>query len=330
MPIPLVNSVASWFLKKRFHQIELFLKYPNEVQNELLLHLIETAKDTQIGNQYDFASITNYETFVDRVPISCYEDYQNLIERSRQGEHNIFWPTPIKWFAKSSGTTNAKSKFIPVSQESLEDCHYAASKDLLCMYLNNNESSQLFNGKSLRLGGSKKLYKEKGTVFLKRMKEVWNWIPSIERTIKLPPSMMSQSWMGTDFTNDDLVKEASSVSDYTHTLLNKETISGKECYKIEMIPLPSAAIVWEKVIVWIDALEFLQLKAEFYDEDSELVNVMNSEGIKEMGGRKITSKIEMIPIDKEGNSTWIIYNSIRFDEEIDDNFFNTRKMKQLE
>ena len=172
--------------------------------------------------------------------------------------------------------------------------------------------------------------KEKGTVFLKRMKEVWNWIPSIERTIKLPPSMMSQSWMGTDFTNDDLVKEASSVSDYTHTLLNKETISGKECYKIEMIPLPSAAIVWEKVIVWIDALEFLQLKAEFYDEDSELVNVMNSEGIKEMGGRKITSKIEMIPINKEGNSTWIIYNSIRFDEEIDDNFFNTRKMKQLE
>lgn len=165
MPIPLVNSVASWFLKKRFHQIELFLKYPNEVQNELLLDLIDTAKNTQIGKHYDFASITNYDAFVDRVPISSYEDYQNLIQRSRQGEHNIFWPTPIKWFAKSSGTTNAKSKFIPVSEESLEDCHYAASKDLLCMYLNNNENSQLFNGKSLRLGGSKELYKEKGTVF---------------------------------------------------------------------------------------------------------------------------------------------------------------------
>jgi len=165
MPIPLVNSVASWFLKKRFHQIELFLKYPNEVQNELLLQLIDMAKDTQIGKQYDFASINSYETFIDRVPVSCYEDYQNLIERSRQGEHNIFWPTPIKWFAKSSGTTNAKSKFIPVSDESLEDCHYAASKDLLCMYLNNNENSQLFNGKSLRLGGSKELYRENGTVF---------------------------------------------------------------------------------------------------------------------------------------------------------------------
>jgi len=165
MPIPLVNSVASWFLKKRFHQIELFLKYPNEVQNELLLQLIDMAKDTQIGKQYEFASINNYNDFVERVPVSCYEDYQDIIKKSRQGEHNIFWPTPIKWFAKSSGTTNAKSKFIPVSEESLEDCHYAASKDLLCMYLNNNEGSQLFTGKSLRLGGSKELYRENGTVF---------------------------------------------------------------------------------------------------------------------------------------------------------------------
>lgn len=165
MPIPLVNSIASWFLKKRFHQIELFLKYPNEVQNELLLSLLDMAKDTEIGKQYDFASIKNYKTFSDRIPISAYEDIQDTIELSRQGTQNIFWPTPIKWFAKSSGTTNAKSKFIPVSVESLEDCHYAAGKDLLCMYLNNNEDSQLFTGKSLRLGGSKELYKENGTAF---------------------------------------------------------------------------------------------------------------------------------------------------------------------
>ncbi|KAA5820505.1 GH3 auxin-responsive promoter family protein [Algibacter amylolyticus] len=165
MSIPLVNSIASWFLKKRFHQIELFLKYPNEVQNELLLSLIDFAKNTEIGKQYDFASIKNYKTFAERVPIKNYDGWQDDIERSRRGESNIFWPTPIKWFAKSSGTTRAKSKFIPVSEESLEDCHYAASKDLLCMYLNNNEDSQLFNGKSLRLGGSKELYKEKGTVY---------------------------------------------------------------------------------------------------------------------------------------------------------------------
>ena len=165
MAFPLVNSIASWFLKKRFHQIELFLKYPHEVQNEILIDLIQMAKDTEIGKKYDFNSIHNYETFRERVPISSYEQCQSLIERSRRGENNIFWPEPIKWFAKSSGTTNAKSKFIPVSEASLEDCHYAASKDLLCMYLNNNENSQLFTGKSLRLGGSKELYEENGTIF---------------------------------------------------------------------------------------------------------------------------------------------------------------------
>ncbi|WP_299110637.1 GH3 auxin-responsive promoter family protein [uncultured Winogradskyella sp.] len=165
MPIPIVNSIASWFLKKRFHQIELFLKYPNEVQNELLFSLLKFAKDTEIGKQYDFASIKTYKEFNERIPVVNYEAIQPLIERSRCGEQNIYWPRPIKWFAKSSGTTNAKSKFIPVSTDSLEDCHYAASKDLLCMYLNNNEDSQLFTGKSLRLGGSKELYKENGTVF---------------------------------------------------------------------------------------------------------------------------------------------------------------------
>ncbi len=165
MAIPIVNSIASWFLKKRFHQIELFLKYPNEVQNELLLQLLDIAKDTEIGKEYDFASIKNYRTFAERIPIKNYDGWQDVIERAMKGETNLFWPTPIKWFAKSSGTTRAKSKFIPVSEDSLEDCHYAASKDLLCMYLNNNEESQLFTGKSLRLGGSKQLYKENGTVF---------------------------------------------------------------------------------------------------------------------------------------------------------------------
>ncbi|MGJ8548013.1 GH3 auxin-responsive promoter family protein [Winogradskyella wichelsiae] len=165
MPIPIVNSIASWFLKKRFHQIELFLKYPNEVQNELLFSLLKLSKDTEIGRQFDFDSIKSYKDFNERVPVVNYEGFHPLIERSRNGEQNIFWPRPIKWFAKSSGTTNAQSKFIPVSFESLEDCHYAASKDLLCMYLNNNEDAQLFTGKSLRLGGSKELYKENGTVF---------------------------------------------------------------------------------------------------------------------------------------------------------------------
>ena len=165
MPIPIINSIASWVLKQRIHQIELFLKYPNEVQEELLMNLIRRAENTVIGGQYDFSSITSYTTFSERVPVSSYEDIQPLIERTRQGEQNVFWDAPIKWFAKSSGTTNAKSKFIPVSNDALEDCHYKGSKDLLCLYLNNNEDSEMFLGKSLRLGGSSQIYEDKETLF---------------------------------------------------------------------------------------------------------------------------------------------------------------------
>lgn len=165
MPLQIINSVATWFLKKRIHQMELFLKYPHEVQDELLLSLIKSAENTQIGKKNDFASMRNYTKFSERIPVSTYEDLEPTIELTRKGEQNVFWHSNIKWFAKSSGTTNAKSKFIPVSAEALENCHYKASKDLLCLYLNNNEESQLFTGKSLRLGGSKQLYEDNNTFF---------------------------------------------------------------------------------------------------------------------------------------------------------------------
>ena len=165
MPISLINSIASWFLKQRIHQIELFLKYPNEVQEELLMNLLKTSENTIIGKQYDYSSIKSYETFAERIPIVTYEELEPYIERTRQGEPNVLWETPIKWFAKSSGTTNAKSKFIPVSNEALEDCHYKGSKDLLCLYLNNNENSEMFLGKSLRLGGSSQIYENNNTFF---------------------------------------------------------------------------------------------------------------------------------------------------------------------
>ncbi len=145
--------------------MELFLKYPHEVQNELLLKLVHKAKNTEIGKKYGFKDIRSYNDFAQQVPITNYEASHEMIERARRGESNIFWPSPVKLFAQSSGTTNAKSKYIPVSPEALEDCHYAASKDLLCVYLNNNPDSQLFTGKSLRLGGSKKLYESNGTSY---------------------------------------------------------------------------------------------------------------------------------------------------------------------
>ena len=165
MPFSFLNTVTTWFLKKRMHQIELFKKYPLEVQNEVLISLLKNAKNTEFGIKYNFNSINNYSSFSKNIPLTDYESFFKYIERSIKGESNIFWSSPIKWYAQSSGTTNSKSKFIPVSKESLEECHYKAGKDVLCLYVNNNEDSNLFSGKSLRLGGSKKLYENNNNYF---------------------------------------------------------------------------------------------------------------------------------------------------------------------
>jgi len=165
MPFSFLNTVTTWFLKKRMHQIELFKKYPLEVQNEVLISLLKNAKNTEFGIKYNFNSINNYTSFSKNIPLTDYESFFKYIERSIKGESNIFWNSPIKWYAQSSGTTNSKSKFIPVSKESLEECHYKAGKDVLCLYVNNNEDSNLFSGKSLRLGGSKKLYENNNNYF---------------------------------------------------------------------------------------------------------------------------------------------------------------------
>ena len=145
--------------------MELFLKYPIDVQDELLFKLLHKAKNTEIGINYNFSSFKHYSDFAKNVPIQNYESIEHLIDRARKGEQNVFWPTPIKWFAKSSGTTNAKSKFIPVSEEALEDCHFKAGKDMLCLYINNNPDAQLFTGKGLRLGGSSAVYEDNNSYF---------------------------------------------------------------------------------------------------------------------------------------------------------------------
>ena len=165
MPIPIFNSVASFFLKRRISQIELFKDYPIEVQQEVLRKMIVYSIDTEIGKKYDFKTIRHYNDFKERIPTVTYEEIYKDIERNRKGEQNIFWRTPIKWFAKSSGTTNAKSKFIPISFESLEDCHYKAGKDMLSLYFNNNIDSQLLVGKCLRLGGSREIYENNDSYY---------------------------------------------------------------------------------------------------------------------------------------------------------------------
>ena len=153
----IINSVLSWLIKKRMHQIDLFLKFPNEVQHDWFEKLIATGAATEWGKKYGYADIKSPEEYRQRVPVSRYEDIQPLIERMRQGEKNLLWPDEIKWFAKSSGTTDNKSKFIPISEETIEECHFKAGKDVLTLYLNNHPDSNLFQGKGLLMGGSQNI-----------------------------------------------------------------------------------------------------------------------------------------------------------------------------
>ncbi|MDP4271260.1 MAG: outer membrane lipoprotein-sorting protein [Bacteroidota bacterium] len=171
--------------------------------------------------------------------------------------------------------------------------------------------------------------KEKGQVFLKRGKEMWNWMPSIERLIKIPPSMMMQSWMGSDFTNDDLVKESSIIHDYTHKLIGEEMVRDQLCYKIELIPLPDAPVVWGKIITWITQSGFDSWKAIYYDEDLQPVNTMNAYDLKQMGDRTIPTTMEIIPANKKGNKTIMQINSLVFDQSISDSFFSQQNMKKV-
>ncbi len=171
--------------------------------------------------------------------------------------------------------------------------------------------------------------RDKGTAFLKREKEIWNWQPTIDRTIKMPPSMMMQSWMGSDFTNDDLVRESSIVTDYEHELLGTETLEGRACYKIKLTPKPDAPVVWGEIISWISKEEYLQLKSEFYDEDGYLVQTIYGKQVKEMDGRVIPSVLEVVPAEEEGHKTRLEYLSLDFNEPIKPSFFSIQNMKRV-
>lgn len=171
--------------------------------------------------------------------------------------------------------------------------------------------------------------KEKGQVFLKRKTEMWNWVPSVDRIIKIPPSMMMQSWMGSDVTNDDLVNESSIVNDYTQTLLGKETLSGFDCYKIELIPDENAPVVWGKIISWISIKEYFPLKNEYYDEEGKLVNIETLSKIKNFGDRSIPTYFEIIPVSKEVQSTVMEIKIMDFNKKIDDSFFSIQNMKAI-
>lgn len=171
--------------------------------------------------------------------------------------------------------------------------------------------------------------KDAGITFLKRKKEVWNWVPSIERNIKLPPSMMAQSWMGTDLTNDDLVRESSTVDDYEHYMMGSAEIDGKSCYKIRLIPKENTNVVYDKIIVWIDKENFVQRRTENYDEDDELMVVTKASAVKNLEGRYLATRLEYLPMDKKGQKTIMEITSVDFDINIAESFFTIQNMKKV-
>ncbi len=170
---------------------------------------------------------------------------------------------------------------------------------------------------------------DKGQVFLKRDREMWSWNPKISRMIKLPPSMLSQGWMGSDFTNDDLLNQASIVVDYTHTKTGSGSQQGRDCYKIKLTPQEDAPVVWGKIIMWIDKKDYLMLRVEYYDEDDYLVKTEIAKDIKAVSGRIIPTTYVLIPADEEGHKTIVEMDTVEFNIPLEDSFFSQQNMKRL-
>ncbi len=170
---------------------------------------------------------------------------------------------------------------------------------------------------------------EKGQTFLKRGNEMWSWNPSISRLIKLPPSMMSQGWMGSDYTNDDILQESSIVNDYTHEVVGEDTIEERACYRIRLDAREEAAVIWGHQLRWIDKNDFLFLKAELYDADGYLVRTETGSRIREMDGRMIPTRLEVVPEEEEGNKTILLIEDIEFNVSIPDQFFSQQNMKSV-
>ncbi len=171
--------------------------------------------------------------------------------------------------------------------------------------------------------------KDKGQVFLKRNNEMWNWVPTINRMIKIPPSMMSQGWMGSDYSNDDILKESSIVVDYTHQVVGDDVVEGIDCYVLNLIPKEDAAVVWGKVKKWISKKEYWQLKTEYYDEDEELIRTEIASEVKQFGDRELPSRIVILPADKPGQKTIIKVTKSNFKVQLKESFFSQQNMKRV-
>ncbi len=232
----IISNVLSWIIKQRIHQIELFVKYPNEVQQDLLKKMIVAARYTEFGRRYDFSSLASSREFRERIPVQDYETLKPYILRLKEGEQNLLWPSDIRWFAKSSGTTSDKSKFIPVSNEALEECHYKGGKDLLCLYFHNYPETQLFEGKVLTLGGSHHVnsltndtfYGDLSAILMENLPFWIQLFQTPERSIAMMDEWESKIEQIAKVTINENVTNISGVPSWTLVLLKRILeISGK-------------------------------------------------------------------------------------------------------
>lgn len=224
---------------------------------------------------------------------------------------------------------------LEIIQKSLDKLNGKSSQGEMEMTIVRPRYTRTMTMKSWSLGNEYFLIyitgpaRDKGQVFLKRQTDMWNWIPNISRMIKLPPSMMGQNWMGSDFTNDDLVKMNSLVEDYTHRLLGEDEVDGIDCYKIELIPKPNSSVVWGKVNLWVSKQEYYQMKGEYFDEDFELVNTMEASEITQFDDRKLPAKLVMTPLNKPGNQTIMMNKNLKFSTDLQQGFFSQQNMKYV-
>ncbi|MEJ5302925.1 MAG: GH3 auxin-responsive promoter family protein [Bacteroidales bacterium] len=243
--MPFINSLIEWLIKKRIHQIDLFIKYPHEVQNDLFVKLLNAGRQTEWGKKQGFDTIRTYEDYAQQVPVQDYETLKPFIEEIRLGKQNILWNTEIRWFAKSSGTTADKSKYIPVSFEALEECHYKAGKDMLAIYCNNYPDNHIFDGMSLAMGGSGTLREVNNTELMEGdlsaiLMHNLPWWAELRRTPQLSVALMEEWESKIDtmahLTLKEDITSITGVPSWTLVLLRKILeISGKS-HIIEVWP----------------------------------------------------------------------------------------------
>ncbi len=226
--MPIFNSILSWLMKQRIHQIELFIKYPHEMQEDWRRRLVETAMHTEWGKKYAYSSIKTPEEFRERVPVQNYDSLKPYINRLMKGEQNLLWPTDIRWFAKSSGTTSDKSKFIPVSEEAMEECHFKGGKDVLSVYCSNNPGTEIFDGKGLTMGGSHQIsafsedsfYGDLSAVLLSNLPLWAHFIRTPDLSITLMDDWEEKIEKIAEATASENVTSISGVPTWTMVLIN--------------------------------------------------------------------------------------------------------------